>query len=63
MMPKEKSNEEVIAQRREAVEKLISTTNWSDTFTNSDEFPQILEADDREKYKWPKNEKRCLPKI
>ena len=54
MMPKEKSNEKVIAQRREAVDKLISTTNWSDTFRNADEFPQILEADNREKYKWPK---------
>ena len=54
MMPKEKSNEEVITQRREAVDNLISTTNWSDTFRNADEFPLILEADNREKYKWPK---------
>ena len=53
MMPKAKSNEGVIAQRREAVDKLISTTNWSDTFRNADEFPQILEADNRDKYKWP----------
>jgi len=53
MMPKDKSNEEVIQQRWEAVEKLISTTNWSDTFTNADEFPLILEAKDRDKFKWP----------
>ena len=53
MMPKEKSNPSVIKQRREAVEKVISTTNWSDKFRNADEFPIILEADDRDKYKWP----------
>jgi hypothetical protein len=35
------------------VERVISTTNWSDTFRNADEFPVILEAKDREKYKWP----------
>ena len=53
MMPKEKSNPEVIKQRREAVKKVISTTNWSDKFRNADEFPVILEANDRGKYKWP----------
>jgi len=53
MMPKERSNEDVINQRRKAVEKVISTTNWSDTFRNADEFPLILEAKDKEKYKWP----------
>ena len=52
-MPKDRSNEEVINQRRKAVEKVISTTNWSDTFRNADEFPLILEANDKEKYKWP----------
>ena len=53
MMPKEKSNSEVIKRRREAVKKVISTTNWSDKFRNADEFPIILEANDRGKYKWP----------
>ncbi len=53
MMPKEKSNQEVIKRRREAVKKVISTTNWSDKFRNADEFPIILEANDRGKYKWP----------
>ncbi|MBI81180.1 MAG: hypothetical protein CMD85_04070 [Gammaproteobacteria bacterium] len=53
MMPKEKSNPEVIKRRREAVKKVISTTNWSDKFRNADEFPIILEANDRGKYKWP----------
>jgi len=54
MMPKEKSNSEVIKKRREAVDKLISTTNWSDKFQNADEFPLILEAEGRDKFKWPK---------
>ena len=53
MMPKEKSNSEVIKRRREAVKKVISTTNWSDKFRNADEFPIILEANERGKYKWP----------
>ena len=53
MMPKEKSNSEVIKRRREAVKKVISTTNWSDKFRNADEFLIILEANDRGKYKWP----------
>jgi len=62
MMPKEKSNPEVINQRREAVKKVISTTNWSDKFRNADEFPIILEAKDREKYKWPSEPKLRLTK-
>ena len=57
MMPKEKSNPEVINQRREAVKKVISTTNWSDKFRNADEFPIILEAKDKDKYKWPSEPK------
>ncbi len=57
MMPKEKSNPEVINQRREAVKKVISTTNWSDKFRNADEFPIILDAKDRDKYKWPSEPK------
>ena len=44
MMPKERSNQDIINQRREAVEKVISTTNWSDTFRNADQFPVIQEA-------------------
>ena len=54
MMPKHLSSEDVLEQRREAVEKLISTTNWTNSFRNADEFPLILEAKDREKYTWPK---------
>ena len=53
MMPRAKSNPEVIAARKAAVAKCTSTTNWSDRFINADEFPQILAVPDREKYKWP----------
>ena len=54
MMPKYLSDESVLEKRREAVDKLISTTNWTNSFRNADEFPLILEAEDRAKYKWPK---------
>lgn len=57
MMPKNLSSEDILEQRREAVEKLISTTNWTNSFRNADEFPLILEAKDRDKYKWPKKPK------
>ena len=35
------------------MDKVISTTNWTNSFRNADEFPLILEANDRDKYKWP----------
>lgn len=54
MMPKYLSDESVLEKRREAVDKLISTTNWTNSFRNADEFPLILEAEDRAKYRWPK---------
>ena len=54
MMPKSLSDESVLEKRREAVEKLISTTNWTNSFRNADEFPLILDAQDRTNYKWPK---------
>ena len=53
MMPKSKSNERVIEQRKEAVLNRTSTTNWSDRFINADEFPQILEIEDGDKFHWP----------
>lgn len=53
MMPKAKSNEEVLAIRRNAVENLISTTNWSDRFINADKFPDIVEANKRPRFKLP----------
>lgn len=54
MMPKAKSNPEVIERRKQAVAKLTSTTNWSDVFVDADKFPDILAAPNREAYQWPK---------
>ncbi|MEM7019692.1 MAG: phytanoyl-CoA dioxygenase family protein [Pseudomonadota bacterium] len=53
MMPKAKSNPKVLEARKAAVATRTSTTNWSDRFINADEFPQILDAPDRDKYQWP----------
>lgn len=53
MMPRAKSNAEVIAQRKSAVANMTSTTNWSDCFVDADQFPQILEVADRDKYRLP----------
>ena len=54
MMPKELSSEEILQKRIHAAENLVSTTNWTNDFRNADEFPVILEAKNRDKYKWPK---------
>ncbi|MFP6806112.1 MAG: phytanoyl-CoA dioxygenase family protein [Pseudomonadales bacterium] len=52
MMPRAKSNAEVISRRKAAIEKGTSTTNWSDIFVNADKFPDIV-AVDPGKYKRP----------
>lgn len=44
MMPRSKSNEQVIERRRAAVAKRTSTTNWSDCFINADRFPNVMAA-------------------
>jgi hypothetical protein len=53
MMPRSRSNGEVIAQRRAAVTARISTTNWSDRFISTDEYAVMLNADDLRKYRLP----------
>ena len=53
MMPRARSNPEVLAQRKAAVETCTSTTNWSDRFIDADQFPQIQAVEDRAKYQWP----------
>jgi hypothetical protein len=45
MMPKARSNAEVISHRRAAVTSRISTTNWSDVWVNADNFPDVAAAD------------------
>ena len=52
MMPKVKSNADVIEMRKKAVNTLTSTTNWSDRFINADEFPEV-ESAEKNKYKLP----------
>jgi hypothetical protein len=53
MMPRSRSNDEVIAQRRTAVNARTSTTNWSDRFFSTDDYPEMLQADDLGKYQLP----------
>jgi hypothetical protein len=53
MMPRSRSNDEVIARRRDAVANRTSTTNWSDRWINADEFPQVLAAGDPGRYVLP----------
>lgn len=53
MMPRAKSNAEVIEQRKAAIAARISTTNWSDRFINADQFPQIQSAANHDQYQWP----------
>lgn len=45
MMPRSRSNPEVIERRRAAVLDRTSTTNWSDCFINADRFPNVMAAD------------------
>lgn len=52
MMPRSRSNDEVIAHRRAAVAARTSTTNWSDRWINADEFPVVTERDST-KYRLP----------
>ncbi len=53
MMPKHLTPPEVIEQRKHAVERVISTTNWTDRFINADKFPQITTAPNIERYRRP----------
>jgi hypothetical protein len=53
MMPKRLTPEDVLVQRRRAVDGVISTTNWTDKFINADKFPQITQAPNIERYRRP----------
>ena len=44
---------EVLEQRKRAVERVISTTNWTDRFINADKFPQILAEPNPERFRRP----------
>ena len=53
MMPKSKANDDVIAKRRAAVDAVISTTNWCDRFFSTDDYPEMLEAENIARFKLP----------
>ncbi|MEM7077880.1 MAG: phytanoyl-CoA dioxygenase family protein [Pseudomonadota bacterium] len=53
MMPRAKSNPEVIARRKAAVADMTSTTHWSDRFIDADQFPQITAAPNHDRYQIP----------
>ena len=53
MMPRAKSNPDVIAEKGGGCDLHGPTTNWSDRFINADKFPQITAVEDSDKYAWP----------
>ena len=53
MMPKSQASDDVLAQRRAAVPRLTSTTNWSDRFYNTDTYPEMQRADDLGRFQLP----------
>lgn len=53
MMPKRLTSEKVLEQRKRAVDRVISTTNWTDRFINADKFPQLMADPNPERFKRP----------
>ena len=53
MMPRRLTAPEVLEQRKRAVGRVISTTNWTDRFINADKFPQILAEPDPDRFRRP----------
>ena len=53
MMPRSRATDEVIAQRRVAVSSRTSTTNWSDSFFSTDDYPEMLQAGGLAKFRLP----------
>jgi hypothetical protein len=53
MMPRRLTPPEVLEKRKAAVERVTSTTNWTDRFINADRFPQILAEPHPERFKRP----------
>ncbi|MFK8024090.1 MAG: phytanoyl-CoA dioxygenase family protein [Ilumatobacter sp.] len=53
MMPKSRADDEVIARRRGAVAALVSTTNWCDRFVDTNEYSEMLAADDLGRFRLP----------
>jgi hypothetical protein len=53
MMPRRLTPQKVLEQRKAAVEKVTSTTNWTDRFINADKFPAILAEPHPERFRRP----------
>ena len=53
MMTKSKANEGVIAKRRAAVDTVTSTTNWTDRFFSTDQYPEMLAAENLSRFQLP----------
>lgn len=58
MMPRAKSNPKVIERRKKALRDGTSTTNWSDRFINADHFPDVIDAAQSGRFRWPQ-----IPKL
>lgn len=53
MMPRRLTPADVLEKRKTAVERVTSTTNWTDRFINADRFPQILAEPDPQRFRRP----------
>lgn len=53
MMPRRLTPPEVLEQRKKAVGRVTSTTNWTDRFINADKFPQLLAEPHPERFSRP----------
>ena len=63
MMPKSRASADVIAKRRAAVEDVTSTTNWCDRFFSTDEYPEMLAAENLSRFKLPPRPKLTKDQI
>lgn len=63
MMPKSRAPADVIAKRRAAVEDVTSTTNWCDRFFSTDEYPEMLAAENLSRFKLPPRPKLTKDQI
>ena len=53
MMPRSKASEDVIAKRRAAVDAVVSTTNWTDRFFSTEEYPEMQAAEGLSRFTLP----------
>ena len=53
MMPRSKTSDDVIAKRRAAVDAVTSTTNWTDRFFSTDDYPEMQAAENLSRFNLP----------